>query len=111
MATRTAQTTGQTAGPTGTDRRWSALVVIAVAQLMVALDATIVNIALPTAQRDLVERCRSPALDEDVPGGGQQLHLVAAGVGPLRLLHTSTLAPKWRDFLQIPCVTPAVVSH
>ncbi|HYJ66403.1 MAG TPA: MFS transporter [Nocardioidaceae bacterium] len=32
------------------DRRWIALVVIAVAQLMVALDATIVNIALPTAQ-------------------------------------------------------------
>ena len=35
------------------DRRWTALVVIAVAQLMVALDATIVNIALPTAQADL----------------------------------------------------------
>ena len=50
MVTPTAQTT---AGPTGTDRRWSALVIIAVAQLMVALDATIVNIALPTAQRDL----------------------------------------------------------
>jgi EmrB/QacA subfamily drug resistance transporter len=36
-----------------TDRRWLALVVIAVAQLMVALDATIVNIALPSAQADL----------------------------------------------------------
>jgi EmrB/QacA subfamily drug resistance transporter len=35
------------------DTRWLALVVIAVAQLMVALDATIVNIALPTAQRSL----------------------------------------------------------
>jgi EmrB/QacA subfamily drug resistance transporter len=35
------------------DRRWIALVVIAVAQLMVALDATIVNIALPTAQSAL----------------------------------------------------------
>jgi EmrB/QacA subfamily drug resistance transporter len=35
------------------DTRWIALVVIAVAQLMVALDATIVNIALPSAQRDL----------------------------------------------------------
>src|SRR3954471_17270187 len=34
-------------------RRWSALVVIAVAQLMTALDATIVNIALPSAQRSL----------------------------------------------------------
>ena len=35
------------------NRRWLALVVIAVAQLMVALDATIVNIALPSAQRAL----------------------------------------------------------
>ncbi|GGS28365.1 MFS transporter [Streptomyces griseoviridis] len=34
-------------------RRWWALVVIALAQLMVVLDATIVNIALPSAQRDL----------------------------------------------------------
>ncbi|GGX83852.1 MFS transporter [Streptomyces hiroshimensis] len=34
-------------------RRWWGLVVIAVAQLMVVLDATIVNIALPSAQRDL----------------------------------------------------------
>ncbi len=34
-------------------RRWIALGVIAVAQLMVALDATIVNIALPTAQAAL----------------------------------------------------------
>ena len=33
--------------------RWRALGVIAVAQLLTALDATIVNIALPTAQRDL----------------------------------------------------------
>lgn len=34
-------------------RRWLALTVIAVAQLMVVLDASIVNIALPSAQRDL----------------------------------------------------------
>src|SRR6187551_1281509 len=33
--------------------RWWALVVLAVAQLMVVLDATVVNIALPTAQHDL----------------------------------------------------------
>ncbi|MDF3300582.1 MFS transporter [Streptomyces tropicalis] len=33
--------------------RWKALVFIALAQLMVVLDATIVNIALPSAQRDL----------------------------------------------------------
>ncbi|MCP3820349.1 MFS transporter [Streptomyces sp. A3M-1-3] len=33
--------------------RWKALVFIALAQLMVVLDATIVNIALPSAQHDL----------------------------------------------------------
>src|SRR4051812_38729239 len=33
--------------------RWWALVVLAMAQLMVVLDATVVNIALPTAQHDL----------------------------------------------------------
>src|SRR3712207_2350501 len=35
------------------DRRWLILVVIGIAQLMVVLDVTIVNIALPSAQRDL----------------------------------------------------------
>ncbi|HEU4541073.1 MAG TPA: MFS transporter [Jiangellaceae bacterium] len=34
-------------------RRWRALAFIAIAQLMVILDATIVNIALPSAQADL----------------------------------------------------------
>jgi EmrB/QacA subfamily drug resistance transporter len=34
-------------------RRWWALAVIAIAQLMVVLDATVVNIALPTAQKAL----------------------------------------------------------
>ncbi|MGA5816812.1 MFS transporter [Kitasatospora sp. NPDC094028] len=34
-------------------RRWKALIFIGLAQLMVVLDATIVNIALPSAQRDL----------------------------------------------------------
>ncbi|MFF8972420.1 MFS transporter [Streptomyces sp. NPDC014995] len=34
-------------------RRWWVLAVIALAQLMVVLDGTIVNIALPSAQRDL----------------------------------------------------------
>ncbi|MER6913239.1 MFS transporter [Streptomyces sp. NPDC000594] len=34
-------------------QRWKALIFIALAQLMVVLDATIVNIALPTAQQDL----------------------------------------------------------
>jgi len=35
------------------DRRWLILGVIGIAQLMVVLDVTIVNIALPSAQRDL----------------------------------------------------------
>ncbi|MDF3300406.1 MFS transporter [Streptomyces tropicalis] len=46
--------TGESGGAVDTDpRRWWGLVVIALAQLMVVLDATIVNIALPSAQRDL----------------------------------------------------------
>ncbi|MDO0927250.1 MFS transporter [Streptomyces sp. TG1A-8] len=39
--------------PSGDANRWRALVFIALAQLMVVLDATIVNIALPSAQADL----------------------------------------------------------
>src|SRR6476660_3103580 len=40
--------------PTGHDpRRWLALGIIAIAQLMVVLDASIVNIALPSAQKAL----------------------------------------------------------
>jgi EmrB/QacA subfamily drug resistance transporter len=41
------------ATPRGDANRWKALVFIALAQLMVVLDATIVNIALPSAQQDL----------------------------------------------------------
>ncbi|WP_067818769.1 MFS transporter [Nocardia inohanensis] len=40
-------------GRTSDSRRWWALAVIAMAQLMVVLDATIVTIALPFAQQDL----------------------------------------------------------
>jgi EmrB/QacA subfamily drug resistance transporter len=39
--------------PTPDRRRWTALAFIAVAQLMIALDATIVSIALPSAQASL----------------------------------------------------------
>ncbi|MCW2750965.1 MAG: transporter [Aeromicrobium sp.] len=47
-------TTTQTDTSTDVDpRRWLALVVIAVAQLMIVLDASIVNIALPSAQHAL----------------------------------------------------------
>src|SRR6201987_5274801 len=35
------------------DRRWLILIVVAIAQLMVVLDSTVVNIALPSAQRAL----------------------------------------------------------
>ncbi len=38
------------AGPLGR-RRWLALAFIALAQLMIALDATVLNIALPSAQQ------------------------------------------------------------
>jgi EmrB/QacA subfamily drug resistance transporter len=38
---------------TSTNKRWWILAVLGIAQLMVALDATVVNIALPTAQADL----------------------------------------------------------
>ncbi|CAM5668619.1 MFS transporter OS=Streptomyces chartreusis OX=1969 GN=HUT05_26765 PE=4 SV=1 [Streptomyces chartreusis] len=44
--------TGESARDTD-PRRWWGLVIIALAQLMVVLDATIVNIALPSAQADL----------------------------------------------------------
>jgi EmrB/QacA subfamily drug resistance transporter len=40
-------------GAAAPDRRWLVLVIVAIAQLMVVLDATIVNIALPSAQRAL----------------------------------------------------------
>ncbi|KJK53003.1 MFS transporter [Streptomyces sp. NRRL F-4428] len=46
---KTAATPESAADPS----RWKALVFIALAQLMVVLDATIVNIALPSAQTDL----------------------------------------------------------
>ena len=44
-------TQGRPAAPV--DRRWLVLVVVAIAQLMVVLDSTVVNIALPSAQRSL----------------------------------------------------------
>jgi EmrB/QacA subfamily drug resistance transporter len=45
MSSATSRATG--------DRRWLILVVVAIAQLMVVLDSTIVNIALPSAQHAL----------------------------------------------------------
>jgi EmrB/QacA subfamily drug resistance transporter len=45
---------GPVASPAGDSRRWWVLAVVGLAQLMVVLDATIVTVALPSAQRDLV---------------------------------------------------------
>jgi len=39
--------------PSSCERRWLILALIATAQLMIVLDLTIVNIALPSAQREL----------------------------------------------------------
>src|SRR6202051_3012006 len=39
--------------PTGDRRRWMALAVVCLAQLMIVLDTTIVNVALPAVQRAL----------------------------------------------------------
>ncbi|WP_229715261.1 MFS transporter [Subtercola lobariae] len=41
------------AAPTASSRRWFTLATVALAQLMVVLDSTVVNIALPAAQKDL----------------------------------------------------------
>jgi len=46
-------TTPGPAGPGVVEHRWLILGVIALAQLMIVLDATVMNIALPTAQKDL----------------------------------------------------------
>jgi EmrB/QacA subfamily drug resistance transporter len=48
-----AQTAGSPGAAAAADRRWWVLGVVGLAQLMVVLDATIVNIALPSAQHDL----------------------------------------------------------
>ena len=53
MPGQSAQSTTSTESQRGRDRRGAALAVLALAQLMVVLDATIVNIALPSAQRAL----------------------------------------------------------
>src|ERR1700693_5704211 len=39
--------------PAASEHRWLILVIVAIAQLMVGLDSTVVNIALPSAQRAL----------------------------------------------------------
>ena len=51
MSSVTPVTDGKQAA--ASDHRWLILVIVAVAQLMVVLDATVVNIALPSAQHAL----------------------------------------------------------
>ena len=47
------RTVSAAAPPAAEPNRWAVLALLGVAQLMVVLDATIVNIALPSAQEDL----------------------------------------------------------
>src|SRR3954466_3506662 len=49
----TAVAPGPAGSPAPHSRRWWTLVTVALAQLMVVLDSTVVNIALPSAQQDL----------------------------------------------------------
>ncbi len=42
-----------TPSPTADSRRWATLIIVCFAQLMIVLDVTIVNVALPSIQRDL----------------------------------------------------------
>src|SRR3954469_9394347 len=42
-----------TSAPVPDRRRWAALIVVCLAQLMIVLDVTIVNVALPSIQHDL----------------------------------------------------------
>src|SRR5437868_11787915 len=48
-----AKTAGTPGAAAAADRRWWVLGVVGLEQLLVVLDATIVNIALPSAQHDL----------------------------------------------------------
>src|SRR5690349_19650431 len=53
-ATAPAAASGAASGSSdSSSRRWWTLSVVAIAQLMVVLDSTVVNIALPAAQADL----------------------------------------------------------
>src|SRR5271157_2645555 len=68
-------------------RRWWILAVLGIAQLMVILDSTIVNIALPTAQHDLgfsnVDRQRVlPCLRQFAPPRRSHRGQIRSQAGP-----------------------------
>ena len=76
------------------DRRWLVLVLVCIAQFMVVLDATVVNVALPSIQ------ARPRLLHELAPVGRQRVHarvrrLPAAG-RPRRRLHRPAAAVRGR---------------
>ena len=55
------------ASPIASRRRWLTLATVALAQLMVVLDATVVNIALPAAQAGLTGAGRHPHIGRGLP--------------------------------------------
>ena len=53
LRTRSVSPNGRDAVTNENRRRWAALVVLCIGQLMIVLDVTVVNVALPTIQREL----------------------------------------------------------
>ena len=80
----TAVTPASLTVPQPTQRRWVALAFIALAQLMAALDATIVSIALPSAQRGEVSQAseRPRAMRDDGGTGGARLSRRSVRISP-----------------------------
>ena len=69
MSTTPATTNGSAPAATGDDRRrWLALYVLCTGMLMIVVDGTIVNVALPTIQDDLGFSQSESRL------GGQRVH-------------------------------------
>ena len=101
---------------TGTDpytapdpRRWVALGVIAVAQLMIVLDASIVNIALPSAQRSLEHLRRQPAVGRH--GLRARLRRAAAARWTRRRLHRTQARVRHRPDRLRGWPRPSAASH
>ena len=93
----TSNTAADPGSPRPFDRRWLALGVIAVAQLMTALDATIVNIALPSAQRSLAFDDGARQWVVTVPNT-PDLDLVGVPIGVRRRNPRSNVSQRPRDY-------------